>query len=156
MSDPWLVKRCSACATFKPVSDFHRDGLGYQPWCKPCRKAYDAAYHQRVRPRRTQQKLAAHERLASWHRDLKARPCTDCGGSFHPAAMQWDHLPGKQKTTEIAEMLRRNLSRKIILEEIAKCELVCANCHAMRTWRRVRERRERGVAQPGSAQRLGR
>ena len=136
MSETWLVKRCSACRTYKPLYEFHRDGDAYQPWCKPCRKTYDSAYHLRVRPKRIAQKKAAHGELVAWHWALKDKPCTDCGVTFHPVAMQWDHLPGQKKLTEVGEMLRANFSRKTVLTEIAKCELVCANCHAVRTHRR--------------------
>jgi len=59
----------------------------------------------------------------------------DCGRVFPPQVMQWDHLPGAQKLGDISTGLRRR-SRTQILEEIAKCELVCANCHTIRTFER--------------------
>ena len=68
-----------------------------------------------------------------WYIGLKAgRPCSDCGQAFHPAAMQWDHLPGRSKEADLAVLARRG-SRKRVLDKIAKCELVCANCHALRS-----------------------
>jgi hypothetical protein len=74
--------------------------------------------------------------MAAWVRDLKLQsPCRDCGGCFHPAAMVWDHLPGTEKVGDISYLARRH-GRKRILAEIAKCELVCANCHAVRTFER--------------------
>jgi predicted HNH restriction endonuclease len=51
--------------------------------------------------------------------------------------MQWDHLPGVEKLASVAELY--GYSRDRVLAEIAKCELVCANCHAVRTYRRKRE-----------------
>ncbi|MDE3102721.1 MAG: hypothetical protein KGJ98_10850 [Chloroflexota bacterium] len=69
-------------------------------------------------------------------RSLKAgKPCTDCGKLFPIAAMQWDHLPGYQKSGDISAMTR--VTREEVLEELAKCELVCVNCHALRTLRRA-------------------
>lgn len=62
------------------------------------------------------------------------RPCADCGRSFHPAAMEWDHLPGQEKIAEVGSLYGG--SRERVLTEIAKCELVCANCHAVRTFER--------------------
>jgi len=50
--------------------------------------------------------------------------------------MQWDHLPGVEKLGDISGSLR-NHSRTKILAETAKCELVCANCHAIRTYKRL-------------------
>ena len=52
--------------------------------------------------------------------------------------MQWDHVPGTVKLGEISAKIRR-WSTKLIFEELAKCELVCANCHAIRTYARLRD-----------------
>jgi hypothetical protein len=49
--------------------------------------------------------------------------------------MQWDHLPGHEKVADLGSLARQG-SRKRVLEEIEKCELVCANCHAIRSYRR--------------------
>lgn len=62
------------------------------------------------------------------------RGCSDCGYNKHPDALDFDHLPGTEKRCGVAYMMR--WSRKLILEEIAKCEVVCANCHRIRTWQR--------------------
>lgn len=49
--------------------------------------------------------------------------------------MQWDHLPGFEKVDDVSSIAWGH-PRDEILREIAKCELVCANCHALRTFRR--------------------
>jgi hypothetical protein len=73
--------------------------------------------------------------MAGWFRGLKeGRPCSDCGGVFHPVAMQWDHPPGVEKIADVAFLYRGSRAR--VLREIEKCELVCANCHAIRTFMR--------------------
>ena len=82
--------------------------------------------------------------LVAWMRELKSsRPCTDCGGWFHPAAMTFDHLPGTTKRSEISTLLYSGY-RQVLLDEIAKCELVCANCHAVRTFLREAQRQAAG------------
>lgn len=63
--------------------------------------------------------------------ELKSNPCSDCGNKFLPCAMDFDHIKGK-KTFSLNSMR----SEKSMLEEIAKCELVCANCHRIRTYTR--------------------
>jgi hypothetical protein len=37
------------------------------------------------------------------------------------------------KLDDVANLLQRSHSKRAILAEIAKCELVCANCHAVRS-----------------------
>ena len=87
------------------------------------------------------QKRTRITELVVWMRDLKSVPCADCGGRFHPAAMAFDHLPGSVKVLDIASLVRRG-SVGLARAEIQKCEIVCANCHAIRTY----ERREKSAA----------
>ena len=83
--------------------------------------------------------------VIEWYRELKTdRPCADFGGVFHYSAMEWDHLPGVPKVAEVSAIVAKTRSKRRVLEEIEKCDLVCANCHAVRTFNRIR-----GVAQPG-------
>lgn len=75
-------------------------------------------------------------------RDIKNGPCTDCGKIFHPACMQWDHIEGRGKFKELSGMSQYRFER--CLEEISKCELVCGNCHALRTYyRSLKQRQDR-------------
>ncbi|SRR5712692_10222586 len=66
--------------------------------------------------------------------EAKKNPCTDCGGIFHFSIMDFDHVQGP-KRFNISDAGARSV--EMILAEIAKCELVCANCHRFRTWKRV-------------------
>lgn len=61
----------------------------------------------------------------------KSKPCTDCGVQYPYYVMQFDHLRDKE-----FNIARSNRSLIKIKAEIAKCELVCANCHAERTHKR--------------------
>lgn len=66
-------------------------------------------------------------------RDLKARPCADCGGSFHYSQMDFDHIRG-EKIGALANLTGMPLA--VLLAEAAKCDVVCANCHRERTHQR--------------------
>ena len=129
------MKFCGRCATSKPFAEFHRwkRGDGFQPWCKACRRAYDRDYHRRTLPRRRLRRVERHREFNEWYYALKdGRPCADCGRVYPPPAMQWDHLPGVVKLGNVGDIARQ-LNKRRVLEEIAKCELVCASCHAIRT-----------------------
>jgi len=62
---------------------------------------------------------------------IKSKPCMDCGGQFHYSQMDFDHKNGK-----ILEVARMRYSPSVF-DEIKKCELVCANCHRIRTYQRA-------------------
>lgn len=60
---------------------------------------------------------------------LKDNPCTDCNQKFPPCVMDFDHRTNKK--FGIADSTCR--SKEQIMAEVEKCELVCANCHRIRT-----------------------
>lgn len=66
------------------------------------------------------------------------RGCYDCGGMFPPEALDFDHLPGKEKCFNIAKFLA-NKPCEEVLDEISKCQVVCATCHRIRTATRKKE-----------------
>ena len=66
-------------------------------------------------------------------------PCLDCGNYFPAICMDFDHLPGFDKHDNVAELTRGGCSIETIDAEIAKCELVCSNCHRIRTLNRLEE-----------------
>lgn len=75
--------------------------------------------------------------LRYWAEDkYKGTPCMDCGGVFEWVSMDWDHRPGEIKLFGLASMGRRTINQERIKkmeDEMAKCDLVCANCHRVRT-----------------------
>ena len=58
------------------------------------------------------------------------RGCVDCGFNASPFALQFDHVRG-EKVKDVSQMVRFSWER--IMNEIAKCEVRCANCHSIRT-----------------------
>ncbi len=89
---------------------------------------------------RERRRLRAQDRAAKGAALLaehKALPCMDCGGYFHFSAMDFDHVRG-QKAFNVGNA--RSYAKAKILAEIAKCDVVCANCHRIRTYRRDHER----------------
>lgn len=61
------------------------------------------------------------------------RGCVDCGYDAHPAALDFDHRDPATKCFDISRALStRSLST--LLEEVAKCDVRCANCHRVRSW----------------------
>lgn len=76
------------------------------------------------------------ESTRDWIRRVKgSTPCLDCGVIYPFYVMQFDHRPDEPKLFELSRMNKR--SRQDVEDEIAKCDLVCANCHSIRTYERV-------------------
>lgn len=64
------------------------------------------------------------------------KPCSDCNVAYPYYVMQFDHT-GTDKCDNVSLMANQGYSKKRILAEIAKCDLVCANCHAIRSYGRM-------------------
>ena len=62
-------------------------------------------------------------------------PCTDCRQYYPAYVMTYDHLDASKKTDHVSRLVAFG-KREDVLKEIAKCELVCFNCHAVRTHKR--------------------
>lgn len=59
--------------------------------------------------------------------------CVDCGYNEHHAGLEFDHVRPRIKGTVASQMGK---SLKVILEEIAQCEVVCGTCHNIRSFQR--------------------
>jgi hypothetical protein len=99
------------------------------------------------------EKVAAHRAKGrDIARAAKSVPCVDCGGTFPPECMDFDHREGETKHPRLTYKL--NGYRKVPIsmtalacsspivfqEELAKCDVVCANCHRIRTTKRRKAR----------------
>lgn len=62
--------------------------------------------------------------------DKKSVPCKDCGVSYPHYVMEFDHVQDKSYNVNVS------LTWKQIDSELEKCDVVCANCHATRTYLR--------------------
>lgn len=72
-------------------------------------------------------------------RKLKNKPCGDCLDWFNPWQMDFDHRPGTHKIAAVG-MFAHTASMERVMAEARKCDLVCANCHRNRTYRRSHEK----------------
>jgi hypothetical protein len=138
----------------KPICDFTARQGRVKPvhsWCKKClsdavaiKRKIDRSNNP-LPPKRTEaEKLETRRQCRHRQREdfrifigkLKDNACVDCGQKFNPVCMDFDHLDGYERSCiEFSEL--RGRSKKIILSEIAKCELVCSNCHRVRTQLRI-------------------
>ena len=85
----------------------------------------------------TEKELASRQKQESKRKLVKikqASGCVDCGENNH-IVLDSDHI--KDKKYNISRMVHDGFSWKAILKEIQKCEVVCANCHRIRTYSRL-------------------
>jgi len=83
----------------------------------------------RAVPPTNRRSALASQRAAFLIEYFASHPCVDCGES-DPVVLEFDHL--EEKSFNIAKGLR-DRSWEALVTEIAKCDVVCANCHRRRT-----------------------
>lgn len=138
--------KCSTCQKEKPREEFYKKTKTlYRSDCKGCHKEKtrprsqkhyenNKAYYRKRNNNKRRRHLA---RLVKEYK-LTHPTCTDCKLDHPFYRLDFDHLPGSGKAIDLGRISTTGWSDTRVMEEIAKCELVCANCHRDRTFRRSR------------------
>ena len=153
ISIPVTKKTCSKCKAVKPLAAFARKREKKDSRCRACRAAYHASWYAKNRAKRIKQVAANvkvwRKRTKKWIDSLKSNPCADCQRRFPPCAMDFDHVRGRKAFGIGGACSNRGVSQKRLHTEIAKCEVVCACCHRIRTHeRRLKRERKRKFKRP--------
>lgn len=132
------LKKCHQCELVKDVNQFHVDSStsdNLNRLCKDCRL-------DRSRRRRADRSIEQIEKDRQSFRASKNRHkekldqiklnsgCVDCGYKEHVEALDFDHIEDN-KSFNIGSA--KSNCWEILEAEITKCEVVCANCHRVRT-----------------------
>lgn len=132
------MKQCSKCKENKPLSEFcknaaRKDGLG--TYCRTCNKTSSRKYYQEHAEE--QSKICYSQKLKRIKENQKNlieffrnHPCVDCGLT-DLLVLQLDHRDNK--LDNVSSLLGNGYSWKTIEQEIAKCDVRCANCHMRKT-----------------------
>jgi hypothetical protein len=133
-----MTKQCSSCGLVGPPAAFYKDEKardGLYPNCKECHKRAVKRWKKTHREQeKTYRKKQNRRRITRWKAlvdKLKSRPCADCGETYPPYVMDFDHR--RDKLCNVAVLVHANVTLKRLKAEIAKCDIVCANCHRERT-----------------------
>ena len=103
-------------------------------------KEYSKKHYEENIERYKARSAASNKKLRLRNRDYiknikEATPCLDCGKKYPYYVMHFDHI--YDKNGSVSDLSRASSSIERIQKEIDNCELVCANCHAERTFSRA-------------------
>ena len=136
------LRRCGRCRRRRPANEFNWRNKAHtrrQSYCRECgnqawrewyRSEPNRKRHLEQLSRRRIRRIERNRRLVRW---LKSAPCTDCQGVYPSHVMDFDHIESKSR--EIPYLVYSS-STETLIEELKKCQVVCANCHRQRTERR--------------------
>jgi hypothetical protein len=130
------LKTCCTCHRPLPISEFNKrraakDGL--QARCRSCSRQWytrnRVAHIANVRRRNAAHRQRLYGLLAEYFED---HPCVDCGET-DVRCLEFDHRDRATKSAEISRLYKNAASWRVMLREIEKCDVRCANCHRRRT-----------------------
>ena len=139
------MRICKICKAEKQDAEFaintHRKA-GVNNECKSCKNEYNKIWYERNKDKhkaQTRKNSKAHvQDLRNLVLKCKSVPCADCGCAYPYYVMDFDHLPGQDKSFGIcAGVSIHKYTLEKLKTEIAKCEVVCSNCHRERTHKRL-------------------
>ncbi len=104
--------------------------------CKYCqsinsKKHYNQNKQSYFERTRTREVLTTEDNRKKLIEYFSCHPCVDCGQT-DIRVLDFDHVRGK-KSNDISKMMAIGCSWSTIENEIAKCEVRCANCHRIKT-----------------------
>lgn len=131
------MKKCYRCKQLKDDNEFSKNKAkkdGLQASCILCKRAYDRDYYKdriydkSIRRKNTLARRDTNRKIVYNH--LKSHPCVDCGET-DVIVLEFDHI--KDKKYNISSIVGQGMSDKLLIAEIDKCEVRCANCHRRKT-----------------------
>ena len=111
-----------------------KDGL--QNKCRLCQREFDKSYYKEKPARRRQlreKNKKVRKKILDWYRNYKQGLECLCGED-HPACLDFHHRNPDEKEAEVSTLVGTSGSINRILKEIAKCDVVCSNCHRKKHW----------------------
>lgn len=138
-----MKRSCVKCKDTKDIEEFRaRPGIEDNV-CKTCVNTYNKEHYKANKAdyfKRNKRYKAEIKQMVRDHKESAG--CADCKVQFPYYVLEFDHLPNYQKSFNIADAVNGSMARQArtkIIDEMSKCEVVCANCHRIRTFSRMRK-----------------
>lgn len=130
------MKQCTLCKKPKDKSEFNKkistkDGL--QNKCRECSNQNSKEHYQNNKKYYLDKNHRRRKELREWLIEYKDSLKCSCGESRIPC-LEFHHTNPKEKDFCIAVAVNRGYSLERLKKEIAKCDILCANCHAIEHW----------------------
>jgi hypothetical protein len=132
------MKRCTKCEENLSIDKFpimNKKTGKISSMCLDCKREYDREYWKNNKEAKGEIKNEHAKKNRITKRKyiielLKNSKCVDCGNSDW-RVLEFDHRNRETKSFNIADAVSYSIEN--IQKEIDKCDIVCANCHNIRT-----------------------
>ena len=96
-------------------------------------KEYMRQWYQKNKAKHISYVRNRDKKIKQWLKDYKKTlECEECGEN-HPACLDFHHTDPQEKEFAMGRV-NKFLSIKLLQDEIAKCRVLCSNCHRKKHW----------------------
>tara|TARA_Y100000034_G_C6851095_1_gene386144 strand:+ start:740 stop:1150 length:411 start_codon:yes stop_codon:yes gene_type:complete len=128
------MKKCTKCGETKDVAEFNRKYGKPSSDCKECHREIIRRHYRENKGYYVAKAKKRTNEVRDWFRELKSTlVCSECGED-HPATIDFHHIDPQEKEINICHTVAQGWSPQRIEKEIAKCKILCANCHRILHW----------------------
>ena len=104
-------------------------------------REYMRGWYQKNKAKHIASVRKSNKKIKDWLKEYKATlKCENCEEN-HPACLEFHHINPKEKRFAIAN-IKDFLSWSALQTEIAKCRVLCANCHRKEHYEQRKKERE--------------
>lgn len=140
-------KVCQKCGEVKSIDNFSirkKSPDGFRQWCKECDNAAQKIQYANNKKYYLDRNRIRRAAMSKWIREYKeGKPCFMCGGIFPYYVMDFNHIKLSTKKFNLGHGAKQSLNA--VKAEIAKCELLCANCHRVHTYATVKRDKPKSI-----------
>ncbi len=134
-----MHKVCSRCKILLTETEFnwkYKDKRR-SSYCKSCSRLYCRSHYKNNRlyyleKAKLRNRIVKNSHIEFIAHYLQSHPCVDCGES-DILVLEFDHRERDNKISEVGLIMKKRNSLEKLKEEIAKCDVRCANCHRRKT-----------------------
>lgn len=136
------MRRCCTCKQEKQNSDFNKKGKGLNYKCRDCHKQYLKNHYAVNKDQRLTEVKLRRAEMNTWFNDMKENMCCKMCGASHIAILDFHHRDPTQKKFCVAYGVHFGYGKETVLKEIAKCDILCSNCHRIMHWNERKNNKE--------------
>lgn len=124
------IKRCTKCGENKSLDKFAFKNKAkniFNGHCKECQNIMGREYYYKNLKKYYDKNKKRQLFISQYLKDIKNNSSCEKCGENHPACLDFHHINPKNKLYTISTMVTNSLNK--VKEEIAKCIIICSNCH---------------------------
>ena len=129
-------KKCSCCKKTKHQEEFSwkvKSKRRRNTKCRECVNDYNRQHYKSNKDYYIRKTKQSYNRLSTLLYSFKfSNSCNVCGENT-PACLEFNHINREDKKYQISSMCKFGVSQEQFIKEIQKCEILCCNCHRIRT-----------------------